>query len=361
MSVYDVDGNELNALFSYTGSSLTNAYDKDGEIVFPSDWNPVALHGKLKKSGLYLVDKNNVQYQLRGIGTHALLQYTNLHTLNMVRCLKEYGVNCIRISAYLSNFNFKYSDGQSYQGYIAQPEATKSEIDKIVGYCIAEGIYCIIDWHTMSDDVSNGEIAYQTEAVAFWDYFAQKYADVPNVIYELQNEPFGASQANLGAYVKAEHDKILEYATDPVMIVGCLTGSITNTVNALTSVGINDVFYSQHFYDDDLSAFYSALSYFGNTYPSVISEWSNANVNGNADADSGGDNENVNGFMDRMYARKISNSSWKLTDQNHVFSVLKYRGALNSSYYSDGFTDSDLTAWGKLFFDNMRRYKQLAP
>ena len=328
MSIYSLDGTPVITPYDMD-SPIGIAYDIDGNVVTLADWNPVDIHGKLTKSGNNLVDKKGKVFQLRGIGTHALLQYTNLHTLGMFQCLKDWGINCIRISVYLSDKSFKYSDSQRYTGYINAQADTRAEIDKIVGLCIQLGMYCIIDWHTMSYDISDGDILYQQEAVAFWDYFAQKYADVPNVLYELQNEPYGATTEAMSAYVKAEHDKILEYATNPVMIVGAMSGSINNTINAVESAGIYDVFYSWHPYADDLSVYNFERA---PTFPTIISEWGNANVAGDADADHGGNNPNVNGFMDSMFNYKISNSTWKMTDQNHVFSVFKYKGAINNPY-----------------------------
>lgn len=353
MSIYDVSGNLINTVFSKNGESLSGAYDVNGNYI-STEWNPVSLHGKLKKYGNNIVDKNNNQYQLRGIGTHALLQYTNLHTLKMFQCLKDWGVNCIRISVYLSDFNFQYSDGQTYYGYISQPDATKAEIEKIVDLCVQVGIYAILDWHTMQGEHVNSVLKYQTEAVEFFEYYADKYADVPNVLYELQNEPYNVTQASLSAYVKAEHDAILEYATDPVMIVGCSNINTNTMVSWIENVGIYDVFYSNHVYKDDLST-YSFSGFM--SIPHMMTEWSNASES----SESTGDNTGVNLFMDTMFNQKISNMSWKLTDQTHVFSVLKNRGQINSPYYSNGFAEDDLTAWGKLFFDNLKRYKTEMP
>ena len=354
MGIYDIVGNHIGTVFDGTGSPVNGIYDVNGNYI-SAEWNPVAIHGKLKKSGKYLVDKNNNVYQLRGIGTHALLQYTNLHTLKMFRCLKDWGINCIRISVYLSDFGFKYSDGQTYYGYISQPYATKAEIEKIVDLCVQVGIYAILDWHTMQGaDVNSGVLKYQTEAVDFFEYYAEKYADVPNVLFELQNEPYNVTQASLSGYVKAEHDAILKYAAEPILIVGCTNASINTTVSWVENVGIYDVFYSNHVYKDVLST-YSFSGFMD--IPHIMTEWSNASESSTAT----GDNTGVNVFMDEMYKQKISNMSWKLTDQTHVFSVLKNRGAINDPYYSNGFTEDDLTAWGKLFFDNMVRYKSLAP
>ena len=127
-------------------------------------------------------------------------------------------------------------------------------------------------------------------------------------------------------------------------------GYIGNTVTYVESYGVTDVFYSQHYYSDSLTTdVFSGVA----NMPFICTEWSNASESPTA---TGGNAEACNAFMDYAYAHKISICSWKFTDQTHVFSVLKNRGAINDSYYSDGFTDDDLTAWGKLFFENNKKY-----
>ena len=336
---YDIYGNELSSMYDIHGNKIWESGAESGVIT------------KLRKDGNNLVDAYGNIFQLRGIGTHSILQYTNLHTKSMFECLKNNGINCIRISVYLSDYSFKYSDGLKQLGYINAKEEHIAEIEKIIDLCVEVGLYAIIDWHTMSDEITDGMIPYQEESVEFFEYFAQKYANSPNVLYELQNEPYNAIQASLGAYVKAERDAITQYVTNPVMIVGSRGGYLGNTVTYVESYGVTDVFYSQHFYSDELT-----IDVFGgitSQVPFICTEWSNASEAGTATGDNA---DACNAFMDYMYEHKISNCSWKFTDQTHVFSVLQNRGAINDSYYSNGFREEDMTAWGSLFFSNNYRY-----
>lgn len=358
MSIYDIKKSVLTSAYDYNGKLLNTAYDISGNTIFSGvsdeyrlNHNNCIYRGKLRKSGNYLVDQYGDRIQLRGIGLHAILQYTNLHTKEAFESLKVYGINCVRISVYLSDYSFKYSDGLKQPGYISAPEETKAEIEKIVSLCVDLGLYAIIDWHTMSDEITDGVIPYRDEAVAFFEYFAEKYANTPNVLYELQNEPYNATQDSLGTYVKAERDAIAKYVDDPVMIVGSRGGYFKNTVTYVESYGVTDVFYSQHFYSDELT-----IDVFGgitSQVPFICTEWSNASEAGTATGDNA---DACNAFMDYMYEHKISNCSWKFTDQTHVFSVLQNRGAINDSYYSNGFREEDMTAWGSLFFSNNYRY-----
>lgn len=328
---YDIYGNELSSMYDIHGNKI---------------WESGVIT-KLRKDGNNLVDAYGNIFQLRGIGTHAILQYQNMHTKEMFEYLKSRGINCIRVSVYISDTTFAHTtdDDQrgAYTGYINSKSEHDEEIQKIVAICVEVGLYVILDWHTMYYDVVNGVIAGQDEAIAFFEKYAQMYADVPNVLYELQNEPYNAIQASLGAYVKAERDAITQYVTNPVMIVGSRGGYFGNTVSYVEAYGVTDVFYSEHYYSDNLTA--SLMS--KKTMPFICTEWSNASE---ASGATGGNEESLASYMQEANRNKISHCAWKLTDQNHVFSILKNRGSINDEYYRNGFDDDDLTEWGKLFF-----------
>ena len=63
-------------------------------------------------------------------------------------------------------------------------------LDPAVKYVINKGRYVIIDWHYVGASWLDGTVANNT--AAFWNYIAPKYANNPNVIFELFNEPNNA-------------------------------------------------------------------------------------------------------------------------------------------------------------------------
>ncbi|HTP08700.1 MAG TPA: cellulase family glycosylhydrolase [Anaerolineae bacterium] len=76
-------------------------------------------------------------------------------------------------------------DGQP--GWNANPDAYfNNHLNPAIQHCVTRQIYCIIDWHYISDYNSS---AIDTATRNFWSYIAPKYKDVPNVIFELYNEP----------------------------------------------------------------------------------------------------------------------------------------------------------------------------
>ena len=54
-----------------------------------------------------------------------------------------------------------------------------------VDYATEKGLYVIIDWHQIAGITER----WERNTRAFWQYMAEQFADYPNVIYELFNEP----------------------------------------------------------------------------------------------------------------------------------------------------------------------------
>lgn len=385
MAIYDKSGAVLTTTYSVDGTPLQYAYDKDGNQLMQADYynakfdvfvqryikangmqidgtaatkseiehyllnrNNCLYRGKLHKSGKYLLDENDDYINIQGIGTHQVTQYPNLHTLANFEMLKYCGINCIRLSAYLNDHYFGYSDGQYTLGYLSEPDVFKAEMDKIIGHCITTGLYAIVDWHVWD---GGGERLNTSSAVDFFTYFAQKYHDVPNVLYELANEPFGNSLTEIVNHCIACRNAVKTYVTDPIIIVPTkkYDYGVTEMYNALQAEGIDDVFISQHRYSShaNVSAY---EGWWANDMPLFISEWSNTNAS--ADEISGMNTTEGNAFLNFFNQNHIPNCIWKYTDQTMSYVVLANKGSINNAYYIDGPKyEDDYTEYGKFFFD----------
>ena len=72
-------------------------------------------------------------------------------------------------------------------GWNASPDTYfNTYLSPAINECVARQIYCIIDWHYITDYSTS---AVNTATTNFWNYVAPKYANTPNVIFELFNEP----------------------------------------------------------------------------------------------------------------------------------------------------------------------------
>ena len=392
MAIYNINAGEVAFAYDFSGNEINFAYDINGnvchtktagyyeEIFFGyvdnyiaeyglfidgepatreeiSEWmlnrNNCKYRGKLSKSGKYLLDKNGDYFNLQGIGTHHLIQYANLHTFNSLKALKYCGINCVRMSAYLNNHYFTYSDGQLAKGYLTIPVSTKNEMNSIIEHCCDLGLYVLVDWHVWA---GGGETLNTPYAVDFFTYFAQKYANYDNVLYELANEPFSDSLEDIVTHCKRTSDAIKTYVTNPIMVCGVrsFTNGVMELYNAFQAEGINDIFISQHRYLSG-SALSTFETWWQNDIPLFITEWSNTSASTGEQSDM-----NVtegNNFLQFFHQNHIPNCIWKFTDQTMAYSALANRGTINNSYYVNGaILEGDFSEYGKFFFDRYGAY-----
>lgn len=318
--------------------------------------------GKIIKNNLQIVDKNGVSIELRGIGTHIILAYTNMHTIEMFKSLKCFGINCIRISVYLEDRydSSPASGGNSklWQGYINSKEEQDAEIEKIVNYCTELGMYVILDWHVMSGGNGGGvNDLHETEAIEFFQKYSLKYSTYGNVLYEFANEPFQTEYSDLAHYVNNVRNVVVENVDNPVMFCGVgKGGGVVETYNALNQLGINDVFVSLHSYGTNISTAFETYRKQG--IPVCSTEYGIGSESGET-TDAMAEMFVTN--MEYMHENAVPSIVWKLTDQEKTsnWGVFKLRDDTpNNGYYSyGGIIDSvDLSDKGKVIFKNFRKY-----
>lgn len=200
--------------------------------------NTVTYNGTLKVDGTKLVNEKNEQIQLRGISTHGIQWFGDIYNIDVIKNLKDtWGINVFRLAMYTD----PNSDGYIKNNYL------KDNVIKLVDEVISLDMYVIIDWHILSD---GNPTTYEKESIEFFDEISKKYKDVPNVIFEICNEPNGK--------VKWDND-VLPYAEKVIEVIR------KNSPNALIIVGIpdwcreltpvsknplefNNIMYAVHFY-----------------------------------------------------------------------------------------------------------------
>ena len=331
---YDANGRLLNQ-----ESSMVPLYNTNKDLYF--------FQGPLHKSGQYLCKADGERASIRGIGTHALLQYSNLHTIDCFRSLRNLGFNLIRISVYLEDYYFTQSNNQLAYGYISKPDETKAEIEKIVNYCEQLGLYVLIDWHVYSWGSASGRtgtgVFHQTEAEAFFRYYTSLYANKPFVMWELANEPHHQTLEEYTPYLQTIRAIIKSNISNPVMVTGTCSVADTALWDEMVSEGMSDIFMSPHAYGADInSARYKTLIEYG--IPIFNTEWGNCDGHGGTSRFDDGSTELIQ-YYEKNH---IPNSIWKYTDQTYVCSLLKNVGVINNTVYSTGFDESDLTVGGLL-------------
>lgn len=391
MAIYNKNGSAIMSAYNKDGVALTAAYNANGEYCFPdighyetafysfvNDYieenglyidgisvtkdqmtnyllnrDTCLYRGKLSKSGKYVIGEDGKPFELRGIGTHHLTQYHNLHTLESLRALKYCGVNCIRMSAYLKDHKFTYSDGQNAVGYLTSPNALKAEMDEIIQNCVELGLYVIVDWHVWS---GGGETLSTDSAVEFFTYFAEKYASCKNILYELANEPFSDTLADIVSHCKTLRELIRSYVVDPVLITGIrsFTNGVMEMYNALQAENIDDIFLSQHRYSGGASI-ETFRTWWENGIPLFITEWSNTSAS--TGTQSSMNITEGNNFLIFFHENSIPNCIWKFTDQTMAYAVMTNKGTINNQYYASGkFLRNDFSEYGQFMFDRFSSF-----
>lgn len=147
----------------------------------PPAGSPVAVNGRLATRGNMLVNAAGEPVQLRGVALHGLQWFGDFYRDGRVidAAATDWGADVVRIAVYLH-------EGGYLQQEAAGREDVESIIDTIVRRCTQAGIYVILDWHVHHP---GDPLLFIDNAREFFGTMAARYADLPNVIYEIANEP----------------------------------------------------------------------------------------------------------------------------------------------------------------------------
>lgn len=173
--------------------------------------------GQLHLEGTELVGENGQPAVLRGVSTHGLTYYPDFVDKDLFSHIsRDWNANLVRLAMYSND----YCNGNR--------DANLKLMRKGIRYAIDADMYALVDWHILEHGDPNQDLS---EAIAFFDSIAEEYADVPNVIYEICNEPNG----------DVTWDDVRRYATCVIPVIK------SHNENAVIIVGTTD-------FDKDLSA-----------------------------------------------------------------------------------------------------------
>ena len=179
------------------------------------DKSSVTYNGWLHTNGSKLENEKNEVFQLRGVSSHGIEWFFDVINHKNLESLKNvWNTNVFRIAM--------YTDSNS-QGYIFNPQENMDKVFNIIDTAIDLDMYVIVDWHILND---NNPQTHKEEAKVFFNEVSKKYADKPNVLYEICNEPNGNN-------VTWDRD-IKPYAEEIIPIIR------NNSENALVLVGTPD-------------------------------------------------------------------------------------------------------------------------
>lgn len=297
---------------------------------------PVIQNGKLKVENGVLVNEHRSAPQLRGISlSWSLWQGRKYYNPGVVSWLAgDFKASIIRASMGV----------QPDSGYLQQPEQQKELIVNVVDQAIRSGIYVLIDWH---DHHSNQHVSQSKD---FFGQMAKKYAGVPNVIYEIWNEPEKTDWKTVKDYALQIIPEIRKYDKDNIIVVGSPHWDQDVDIAAADPIkDYNNIAYSFHFYASDpyhqeaLRA--KADKAIALKLPLIITEWGVGEANGDGEFNL----QKTQTWLKWMEDNKLSWTNWNITDKHETTALLKK----NAPIYG-GWAEANLTPSG-IFIRNVLR------
>jgi endoglucanase len=293
-----------------------------------SGQSPVEKNGSLKVEKGQVVNQFGVPPQLRGMSfSWSIWKGQKYYTPGVVDWLStDFKVSIIRVAMAV----------QPDSGYLQNPSLQMRLVNTVVDEAIKDGIYVLIDWHDHNSNL------HLEQSKRFFAMMAQKYKGVPNVIYEIWNEPERVSWDIVKTYAQQVITEIRKYDPDNLVIVGSPHWDQDVDVAANDPLtGFNNIAYSFHFYASDPNhqdglrtraerAMKSGL-------PLFITEWGVGEANGNGKFDK----EENKAWLKWMDTNKLSWANWNITDKNETTAILMPGAPENG-----GWTDSQLTPAG---------------
>ena len=159
-------------------------------------------------------------------------------------------------------------------GWNANPDAYFNDhLNLAIQECVARQIYCIIDWHYISDYTSS---AINTSTRNFWSYVAPRYANTPNVIFELFNEPINPdSWSTWRSTAQPWVDLIRSYAPNNLILIGGPRWSQNMSGAASQPFTGSNLVYVAHIYPEHggQSTWDSWFGNAANSVPFFVTEW----------------------------------------------------------------------------------------
>ncbi len=334
----DFDSNESQ---STTTAATTQPAAPDIDIIETTAKSGLVSEcGQLSVKGTDLVDKNGDLMQLRGVSTHGIQWFPQFANKDAFRHLRdEWNINVIRLAMYTG----------AGEGYT---DSTKANIEKTVqdavDACIELDMYVIVDWHILQDQSPQ---VRKADSLRFFEYMSKKYADYPNIIYEICNEPNGYAswQGDVKPYAEEVIPVIRKNDPDSIVIVGTPTWCQDIDKAWSDPLDYDNIMYALHYYAATHTDWLrDRLKNCHNSgMPIIVSEFGNCDASGNGYNDFA----QAEKWLELLDSLNISYMNWSLCDKNERASLLN-----SGASPTGGWSDSDLSENGKFMKEWFRNH-----
>lgn len=270
----------------------------------------VDMHGRLSVVGSKLVDQNGAELQLKGMSSHGLQWFGSYANYNSMKELRDkWGQTVFRAAMYTAE-----------GGYLSNP-SLKNKVHEIVVAAKDLGIYVIVDWHILSD---RNPLWNKDKAKEFFIEMAKTYADIPNIMYEIANEPNGSDvkwSNAIKTYAMELVPAIRQYDPKGIIIVGTSTWSQDVQDPANDPLKFDNIMYACHFYAGTHGQWLrDRINYALNKNIAIIvTEWGAMSSSGDGGLNYG----ETDNWMRFLADKKISWLDWSLSNSSQSHAVLK--------------------------------------
>jgi aryl-phospho-beta-D-glucosidase BglC (GH1 family) len=323
--------------------------------IFAVAAKPVSVYGEFKADGSsFRGSKNSKLLQVKGVSFFWSQWAGSFYNENAVNhMVQDWKAEVVRAAYGTTGSAFSSSAAAENRAYI----------ETIIEAAVKNDIYVIIDWHS-----HNAHLDAETErAKQFFSYFAENYGHLDNVIFELYNEPIGATWAQIKGYAEKVIPEIRKHS-DNLILVG--TRTYSQKIEEVIGNAIEDenVGYVLHFYAAShlLSNFRSSILSVENArLPIFVTEFGTTNADGgNPEAcDAQGNNcknhydthnaANTSDWLNFLDNRMISYCAWSLFDkyEGSAFFGISGSNSFDQTKPENWTNTSLMTASGKYIFD----------
>ena len=245
--------------------------------------------------------------------------------------IKDWGAQVLRASM-----------GVELEGaYIDNPELGVQCVQAVVDAAIAHDTYVIIDWH------SHG--IRTEEAKGFFTQMATRYKGVPNVIYEIFNEPVEDSWEAVKAYSEEVIKAIRAVEPDAVILVGCPHWDQDIHLAADDPImGQKNLMYTLHFYAATHGQWLRDRADYAldKGLPLFVSECAGMEASGDGPINP----EEWGRWVDWMDQRAISWAAWSISDKDETCSMLFPKASSERNWQED-----DVKEWGHIVRGELKK------
>lgn len=271
---------------------------------------PVPLNGQLSVKDTCIVNEAGEIVQLKGMSLYGINYTGKFFSKDTCQTLAEdWGCDVIRLAM--------YTIGSTSKAYIDEPDKYFQLMCDYIDLCVDQGVYCIVDWHILFD---GDPMQYKEESIDFFSRISAIYADCPNVIYEICNEPNGKSLADesvdvgwdncIRPYAVEVIEAIRANDPDNIIIVGTPNWSQFADDAAKDPIDDENVMYTIHFYagshgEDVRSRMQSALD---SGLALFCTEWGTTFDNGGGTVDT----ESSDEWLEWLDSNHISWCNWSI-------------------------------------------------